>query len=381
MLPDKIKIIGKNAVDYLKQASTDSASIADVAQQIKTIIYKKKIALIFGITGQDGSYLAEFLLEKGCYEVHGVIRRSSTNNTERIDHIFDKLNLHYGDITDKSNVSKIISKIQPDEIYNLAAQSHVGISFEMPEYTGEVDAMGTLNILEGIKNHSLHAKFYQASTSELFGGLAYNRPENGYNEESSFHPRSPYGCAKLYGYWIAKNYKESYNMFVCNGLLFNHGSPRRGINFIEKKVIDALVNIKYNKQDCLNIGNLYAKRDIGYAKEYIEGMWLMLQQDEPDDYVLATNETYTIKEMINMSASYLDIQLVWSGEGVNEIAIDKKTNKIVVKIDEKYLRPAEVDLLIGDYTKAQTKLGWMPNTKLPELLKLMIEEKIKGNKF
>ena len=334
---------------------------------------KKKKALITGITGQDGSYLAEFLLEKG-YIVHGIIRRSSHTNTQRIDHIFDKLILHYGDVTDALVVSNIISKLQPDEIYNLAAQSHVQISFLMPGYTGQVDAIGTLNILEAVKNYSIHSKIYQASTSELFGGLDYNRPKNGYNEDSSFHPRSPYGVAKLYGYWICKNYKEAYDMFISNGILFNHGSPRRGVNFIEKKIVDALVNIKNEKQDCLNIGNLYAKRDIGYAKEYIEGMYLMLQQDKPDDFVLSTGEAFTIKDMINIVASYLNIELEWQGQGIDEIAVDKKNNKKIVQIDEKYLRPAEVDLLIGNATKAKEKLSWEAKTKLPDLLKLMVDE-------
>ena len=335
----------------------------------------KKIGLIVGITGQDGSYLAELLLEKG-YEVHGIIRRSSYPNTQRIDHIFERLHLHYGDVTDPVSLTSIISKVQPDEIYNLAAQSHVQISFELPYYTGQVDAIGTLNVLEAVRNHSAHSKIYFAGTSELFGGLEYNRPKNGYNEESTLHPRSPYGVAKLYGFWISKNYREAYNMFICNGILFNHGSPRRGVNFIEKKIADALSNIKLGKQDCLHIGNLYAKRDIGFAKEYVEGMWAMLQQNNPDDYILATGETYTIKEMINISASHLDMSLKWSGEGADETAIDIKTNKLVVKIDPRYLRPSEVDLLIGNYSKAKKILGWEPKTKLPDLLKIMIDDNL-----
>ena len=336
---------------------------------------EKKRALITGITGQDGSYLAEFLLEKG-YEVHGIIRRSSHTNTQRIDHIFDILELHYGDITDASAISNTISKIKPHEIYNLAAQSHVQVSFSMPNYTGQVDAIGTLNILEAVKNHSPNSKIYQASTSELFGGLDYNRPENGYNEKSSFHPRSPYGVAKLYGYWICKNYKEAYNMFVCNGILFNHGSPRRGINFIEKKIVDALVNIKIEKQDSMYIGNLYAKRDIGYAKEYVEGMYLMLQQEKPEDFVLSTGEVYTIKDMINLSAEYLDIEISWSGDGLKEVGKNKNSGKIIVQVDEKYLRPSEVDLLVGDASKAKNILCWEAKTKLPDLLKIMIDDKL-----
>lgn len=336
---------------------------------------KKKVAIIFGITGQDGSYLAEFLLEKG-YKVHGLIRRVSFPNTQRIDHIFDKLNLHYGDVTDSLCISNLISKIKPNEIYDLAAQSHVHVSFEAPLYTGQVDALGVLNVLEATRVHSPKTKIYFAGTSELYGGLDYNRPKNGYNEKSSFHPRSPYGVAKLYGFWISKNYREAYNMFICNGILFNHGSPRRGVNFIEKKITDALVNIKKGKQEVLNIGNLYAKRDIGFAKEYIEGMYLMLQKDCPDDYVLATNEAYTIKDMINISVKYLDIDIEWIGKGEEEHALNKENGRIIVKINKKYLRPSEVDLLIGDYSKAKSELGWEPKTRLPELLKIMIDDKL-----
>lgn len=335
----------------------------------------QKTAIIFGITGQDGSYLAEFLLEKG-YEVHGLIRRVSFPNTQRIDHIFDELHLHYGDVTDSLCISNLISKIKPDEIYDLAAQSHVHISFEAPLYTGQVDALGVLNVLEATRVHSPSTKIYFAGTSELYGGLEYNRPESGYNETSSFHPRSPYGVAKLYGFWISKNYREAYNMFICNGILFNHGSPRRGVNFIEKKITDALVNIKKGKQDVLSIGNLYAKRDIGFAKEYIEGMYLMLQKEKPDDYVLATNEAHTIKEMINISAKHLGLEIIWIGENEHEHAINKENHKTIVKIDKRYLRPSEVDLLIGDYSKAKLELGWEPKTKLPELLKIMIDDKL-----
>lgn len=338
---------------------------------------KKKIALLFGITGQDGSYLSELLLEKG-YEVHGVIRRSSYPNTQRIDHIFDKVKLHYGDVTDALCVSNLISKVCPELIFQLAAQSHVAVSFEIPNYTGQVDAIGTLNVLEAVRIHCPTAKIYFAGTSELFGGMEYNRPKKGYNEKSAFHPRSPYGVAKLYSYWICKNYREAYGLFVCSGLLFNHGSSRRGVNFIEKKIVDALVNIKHGKQDSMQIGNLYAKRDIGYAKEFVEGMYLMLQQDKPDDYVLATGETYTIKEMIEFAAAHLNINLIWQGEGLEEKGINKDTGEVIVEIDEKYLRPSEVDLLIGDYTKAKKELGWEPKTKLPDLLKLMIDDKIKS---
>lgn len=337
-----------------------------------------KKALITGITGQDGSYLAELLLDKG-YEVHGLIRRSSYPNTKRIDHIFNDLYLHYGDITDPISISNIINKIQPDEIYNLCAMSHVQISFELPQYVSQVDAIGTLNVLESVKNYSPHSKIYQASTSELYGGISNNMPLTGYNETSPFYPRSPYGVAKLYGYWICKNYKEAYNMFISNGILFNHGSPRRGINFIEKKIVDGLYNIKTNKQECLKIGNLYAKRDIGYAKEYVNGMWNMLQHGQPDDFILATNRTYSIKEMIDTTAKLLDLKLEWSNSGMHEIGIDKLHNKTIIKIDPRYFRPTEVDVLLGDYTKAKNILDWKPTTYLPELLQLILNEKQQHN--
>jgi len=344
---------------------------------------KNKIILIFGITGQTGSYLAEFLLEKG-YEIHGIIRRSSSFNTGRINHIYNdpNLKLHFGDITDAQSVDDVIFKIKPDEIYVLAAQSHVKVSFEIPNYTGQVDAIGTLNILEAVRKHCPLSKIYFAGTSELFGGMEYNRPEKGYTEKSPFHPRSPYGVAKLYGYWICKNYKESYNMFICNGILFNHSSSRRGQTFVEKKIVDALVNIKnkfYNHLPItsLKLGNLYAKRDIGYAKEYAEGMYMMLQQNYPDDYILATGETYSIKEMVEICLNYLNIPFYWKGEDLNEkcyLNIENYENHILVEIDERYFRPAEVDLLLGDATKAKNVLGWEPKTKLPELLKLMIDD-------
>jgi GDPmannose 4,6-dehydratase len=338
-----------------------------------------KKTLIFGITGQTGSYLAEFLLEKG-YEVHGVIRRSSSFNTNRIDHIFNKLKLHYGDVTDSLSVDNIIQKIKPDEIYNLSAQSHVQISFELPYYTGQVDGLGVLNIIESARKHIPNARILQSSTSELFGGMEYNRPINGYTEESPMHPRSPYSVAKLYGFWICKNYKESYNQYIVNTICFNHSSARRGGNFVEKKIVDALVRIvkdirSGNKpNEILTLGNLYSKRDIGYAKEYAEGMWLSLQQDNPNDYVLATNETYTIKDMVNYSLDYLGIEYYWRGEGLEEKCYQKETDLVLVSIDEKYFRPAEVDFLLGDATKAKNVLGWEAKTKLPELLKIMIDE-------
>jgi GDPmannose 4,6-dehydratase len=338
----------------------------------------KKIALITGITGQDGSYLAELLLEKG-YEVHGIIRRCSSFNTHRIEHIYDKLKLHYGDVTDALNIDDIVFKIKPDEIYSLAAQSHVKVSFEIPNYTSQVDGIGTLNILEAVRKHCPTCKLYFAGTSELYGGMEYNRPDTGYTEDSTFHPRSPYGVAKLYGFWICKNYKESYNMFICNGILFNHASPRRGQTFVEKKIVDALVSIKnsYVKGENINslkLGNLYSKRDIGYAKEYVEGMYLMLQQDKPDDYVLSTGESYSIKNMVDLSLDYLNLPHYWKGEGLDEKCFIEGNSEPIVEIDERYFRPSEVDFLLGDSTKAKTKLGWECKTKLPELLKIMIND-------
>lgn len=339
----------------------------------------KKIALITGVTGQSGSYLAEFLLEKG-YEVHGVIRRVSTFNTDRIDHIFDKLNLHYGDVTDPLVISNLISKIQPDEVYNLAAQSHVKVSFEEPYYTGQVDAIGTLTVLEAVRNHCPNAKVYQASTSELYGGISENMPETGYNEESKMHPRSPYGVAKLYGLWIAKNYRESYGMHISNGILFNHEGERRGETFVTRKITIALAKIKKaldNGQDfkTLKLGNLYAKRDWGYAKDYVEGMWLMTQQEKGDDYVLATNETYSVKDFIELSTKECGWNISWIGEGVNEKGIIDN-GLTIVEVNEKYYRPAEVDVLLGDYSKAKKVLGWEPKTKFNELVKLMMKNDI-----
>lgn len=334
----------------------------------------KKIGLITGITGQSGSYLAELLLEKG-YEVHGIIRRSSSFNTSRIEHIFDQVNLHYGDLTDPLVMSNLISEIKPDEVYNLGAQSNVKVSFEEPYYTGQVDGLGTLVILEAVKNHCPKAKIYQASTSELYGGVSANMAENGYNEESVMHPRSPYGCAKMYGFWITKNYRESYGMHISNGILFNHESERRGETFVTRKISMALSRIKdsLNRRELdlkpLKLGNLYSKRDWGHAKDYVYGMWLMLQQDEPDDYVLATNETHSIKEFVNLSAKFLGLELKWVGEGKNEKAF--YNGILIVEIDERYYRPAEVDVLLGDYTKAKEKLGWEPKVKFEELVEKM----------
>ncbi len=343
-----------------------------------------KKALITGITGQDGSYLTELLLEKG-YEVHGVIRRSSSFNTGRIDHLFNnpeiygvRLFLHYGDLTDSSNLNRLLEKIQPDEIYNLGAQSHVKVSFEVPEYTAEVDAVGTLRFIDAIKETGIQTKFYQASTSELYGKVQ----EVPQSEKTPFYPRSPYGVAKLYAYWIIVNYREAYNIYAVNGILFNHESPRRGETFVTRKITRAAARIKYGIQDKLLLGNLNAKRDWGYAPEYVEGMWRMLQQPEPDDYVLATGETHTVREFADLTFKELDMELEWEGEGVNEVGCLKRPLKrpngpdlpagtVVVAVNPNYFRPTEVDLLIGDATKAREKLGWEPKVKFEELVKIM----------
>jgi GDPmannose 4,6-dehydratase len=334
-----------------------------------------KKALITGVTGQDGSYLAELLLQKG-YEVHGIRRRSSSFNTARIDHLYHnsdiwekKLFLHYGDVSDTSNLNRLLEKIQPNEIYNLAAQSHVKVSFEIPEYTAEVDAIGTLRFLDAIRETGLKPKFYQASTSELFG-KAQQIPQN---EKTPFYPRSPYGVAKLYGYWIIVNYREAYNLFACNGILFNHESPRRGETFVTRKITRAAAMIKLGLDQRLSLGNLGAKRDWGYAPEYVEGMWRMLQLSEPEDFVLATGETHTVREFTESAFKELGMELVWEGKGQNEKGIDKKTKKVLVDVDPLYYRPTEVELLIGDPSKAKEKLGWVPKTKFDELVKIMVK--------
>lgn len=334
-----------------------------------------KKALITGITGQDGSYLAELLLEKG-YEVHGIIRRASTFNTERIDHLYQdshiknvKLFLHYGDLSDSSNISRIIEKVRPDEIYHLGAQSHVRVSFDTPEYTGDVVGLGTVRILDAIRESGIKTKFYQASSSEMFG-LVQETPQK---ETTPFYPRSPYACAKVYAYWITRNYRESYGLYACNGILFNHESPRRGETFVTRKVTRGLTRIVCGLEEKLYLGNIDAKRDWGYAKDYVEGMWRMLQQEKPDDYLLATGETHTVREFIEETTKFLGMDLAWEGEGVNEKGRDKKTNKIIIEIDPKYFRPAEVDLLIGDPSKAKEMLGWEPKTKFHELVKIMVE--------
>ncbi|HNC49543.1 MAG TPA: GDP-mannose 4,6-dehydratase [bacterium] len=333
-----------------------------------------KKALITGITGQDGSYLAELLLEKG-YEVHGIIRRASTFNTDRIDHLYKdphvngvRMFLHYGDIADSANLIKLIHQIEPDEIYHLAAQSHVRVSFDIPEYTGDVTGVGTARILEAIRMTGCKARFYQASSSEMYG-LVQEVPQK---ETTPFYPRSPYGAAKVYAYWLTVNYRESYNMFATNGILFNHESPRRGETFVTRKITRAVAHIAAGLQNKLYLGNLDAKRDWGYAKEYVEGMWLMLQQKEADDFVLATGKKITVRKFVEMAFGEVGISLEWKGEGVNEKGYNKATGKAIVEIDEKYFRPSEVDLLIGDASKAKKILGWEPKRSVEQLCKEMM---------
>ena len=327
-----------------------------------------KTALITGITGQDGSYLAEFLLERG-YEVHGIIRRSSSINTDRIDHLYQNIKLHYGDLTDSTNIVRVIQKVQPDEIYNLGAQSHVKVSFEMPEYTADVDAMGTLRILEAVRILDMETKvrIYQASTSELYG-LVQEIPQR---ESTPFYPRSPYGVAKLYAYWITKNYRESYGLYACTGILFNHESPRRGETFVTRKITRALKAISDGRQSVLELGNLDAKRDWGHAKDYVEAMWMMLQQQTPDDYVIATGEQYSVREFVESAAPHFGMNVEWRGDGLDEVGIDTNTGKVLVTINPKYFRPAEVETLLGDATKAKQELGWEPKTSFKQLVEDM----------
>ena len=332
-------------------------------------------ALITGVTGQDGSYLAELLLEKG-YQVHGVIRRTSTFNTHRIDHLYRdqhehgvRLHLHYGDLTDSSSLNHLIEKVKPDELYNLAAQSHVKVSFEVPEYTADTNAMGTLRLLDAILETGQGCRFYQASTSELYGKVQQVLQ----TESSPFYPRSPYAIAKLYAYWITVNYREAYGLHASNGILFNHESPRRGETFVTRKITRAAVRIKAGRQDCLYIGNLDAKRDWGYAPDYVNAMWLMLQQEEPDDYVIATGEMHTVREFVEQSFAHLDVQLTWQGTGVEEVGINKHTGDVIIRIDPRYFRPTEVGHLMGDSTKAKQQLGWEPAVKFDELVRIMTE--------
>lgn len=353
----------------------------------------KKVALITGITGQDGSFLAEFLLEKG-YEVHGILRRSSSFNTQRIEHLYlDEwirdtkqgrlVNLHWGDMTDTSSLIRIISIVKPTEIYNLAAQSHVKVSFDVSEYTAEADAVGVLRLLEAVRICGLDksCRIYQASTSELYG-LVQEVPQK---ETTPFYPRSPYGVAKLYGFWIAKNYRESYGMYAVNGILFNHESERRGENFVTRKITIAASRISMGKQDKLYLGNLNALRDWGYAKDYVECMWLMLQQDKPEDYVIATGEYHTVREFCTLAFKEAGIELQWQGEGLDEKGIDKKKGRVLVEVDPKFFRPAEVEQLLGDPTKAKTNLGWNPRqTSFEDLVRIMVRsdlEKVKNNEL
>ena len=326
------------------------------------------VALITGITGQDGSYLAELLLEKG-YEVHGIIRRSSLINTDRIDHIYDRIKLHYGDLTDSTNIVRVIQSVKPDEIYNLGAQSHVKVSFEIPEYTGQVDALGTLRILEAVCLLGMEdrIRIYQASTSELYG-LVQEVPQK---ETTPFYPRSPYGVAKLYGFWIVKNYRESYGLHASSGILFNHESPRRGETFVTRKITRGLSRLSTGQQNILSLGNLNARRDWGHAKDFVEAMWLMLQQDQPDDYVIATGEQYSVREFVEEAAPYFGMNIVWEGEGLDEVGIDRTTGRKVIEVNPKYFRPAEVETLLGDASKAKEKLGWEPKTSFKQLVEDM----------
>ena len=329
-----------------------------------------KVALITGITGQDGSYLAELLLEKG-YEVHGIVRRASLINTHRIDHIYSKIKLHYGDLTDATNIIGVIKKVQPDEIYNLGAQSHVKVSFETPEYTGNTDGLGTLRVLEAVRLLGMEDKvrIYQASTSEMFGKVQ----EIPQTETTPFYPRSPYGCAKVYGYWITKNYREAYNMYACTGILFNHESPRRGETFVTRKITRGLKAISEGKQPVLYLGNLDAKRDWGHAKDYVRAMWLMLQQDTAEDYVIATGEQYSVRDFVERCAPFYGFDIEWHGSGDDEIGMDRNTKKTIISVHPKYYRPTEVETLLGDSSKAKEELGWTPQISFDELVKDMCE--------
>ena len=330
-----------------------------------------KKAFMTGVTGQDGSYLAELLLEKG-YEVHAIIRRSSIFNTYRIDHILGNSNFYtyYGDLTDSSNLHRLIAKIMPDEVYNLGAQSHVAVSFEVPEYTAEVDATGTIRLLDAIRDSNVDCKFFQASTSELFGGIPGTEPQN---EITPFYPKSPYGAAKLYAYWVTVNYRESYGLFACNGILFNHESPRRGETFVTKKITKAVARIHQGKQKVLKLGNLDAKRDWGHSRDFVYAQWLMLQQDKPKDYVIATGENHTVREFVELSFNEVGIVVSWKGKGINEKGFDTKTGDLLVEIDEKYFRPSEVEILLGDPSKAEKELGWKRKVSFQELVSGMVQ--------
>lgn len=338
-----------------------------------------KKAFITGITGQDGSYLAELLLEKG-YEIHAILRRASVFTTQRIEHIFKHKNLftYHGDSTDSSNLHRLLMQIKPDEIYNLAAQSHVAVSFEVPEYTADVVGLGAIRILDAVRDLGPNCKYYQASTSELFGGIPGTEPQS---ETTPFYPKSPYGAAKLYAYWVTVNYRESYNLFACNGILFNHESPRRGETFVTKKITQAVARIYQGRQNVLKLGNLDAKRDWGHAKDFVYAQWLMLQQDKPQDYVIATGETHTVREFVELSFKEVDIDIEWQGIGVEEKGIDGNTGKVLVEIDEKYFRPAEVELLLGDPSKAEKELGWKRQVSFKELVSGMVKYDLENENF
>ena len=338
-----------------------------------------KKAFITGITGQDGSYLAELLLEKK-YEVHAIMRRASVFTTQRINHIMNHENLtvHHGDLTDSSNLHRLLMAIRPDEIYNLGAQSHVAVSFEIPEYTADVVGLGAIRLLDSVRDLGPNCKYYQASTSELFGGIPGTEPQS---ESTPFYPKSPYGAAKLYAYWVTVNYRESYNLFACNGILFNHESPRRGETFVTKKITQAVARIHQGRQEVLRLGNMDAKRDWGHAKDFVYAQWLMLQQDEPQDYVIATGETHTVREFVELSFKEIDIDIEWQGVGVNEKGIDASTGKILVEVDEKYFRPAEVELLLGDPTKAEKELGWKRKVSFQELVAEMVRYDLENDDF
>jgi len=338
-----------------------------------------KKAFITGVTGQNGSYLVELLLDKG-YEVHAIIRRSSIFNTYRIDHIIDNPNFHtyYGDLTDSSNLHRLMSKIKPDEVYNLGAQSHVAVSFEVPEYTAEVVGTGAIRLLDAIRDSNVKCKYYQASTSELFGGIPGTEPQS---ESTPFYPKSPYGAAKLYAYWVTVNYRESYDLFACNGILFNHESPRRGETFVTKKITQAVARIYQGRQKVLKLGNIDAKRDWGHAKDFVYAQWLMLQQDKPQDYVIATGETHTVREFVELAFKETDVNIVWKGEGINEKGIDEKTGNILVEIEKKYFRPAEVELLLGDPSKAEKELNWKRLVSFQELVSGMVKYDLENDSF
>ncbi len=337
----------------------------------------RKVALITGITGQDGSYLADLLLSKG-YEIHGIVRRSSNFNTQRINQHMENKNfkLHFGDLTDSSSLNNLVRELQPTEVYNLGAQSHVKVSFEVPEYTADVVGLGTLRLLEALKNNAPRAKFYQASSSEMFGKVV----EVPQRETTRFYPRSPYGVAKVFGYYITVNYRESYDLHCSNGILFNHESPRRGKTFVTRKITRGLVNVLLGREECLYLGNMDSQRDWGHAADYVEAMWLMLQQEKGDDYVVATGETHSVREFVELAAKKLDFDLEWKGKGLNEVGIDKKTGKEIIRIDERFFRPAEVDLLLGDASKAKNALDWQPKYSFLQLVNEMVESDLKNEK-